>query len=98
MSKEMVGFREVFSLPAAPKTWSGENDPYAANAITKDRTTSITERFETPQNGTIGNEWCVVEGDPLGKYRMEIHVAEEYLGTLDFELVTPQDYDRATSR
>ena len=97
LSKEVFRFKEVFSLPAAPETWGGEDDPYAANEITQDRMTSITEKFETPQNGSIGHEWCVAEGDPLGKYSMEVHVDDDFLGKIDFELVAPHDYDRMLS-
>ena len=84
--ESLVKFKEIFRLPAEPEIWSAENDEFSTSRIAKDRRTSITERFAVPDDGWIGNSWCVVEGDPEGTYSMDVYVNGEFVKAFDFEV------------
>ncbi len=85
----MVKLREVFSLPAEPEMWSGEEDKYSPNTIAKDRLKSVTEKFAVPEDGWVSNTWCVAEGDPEGRYSMEISIDGTFVERFDFDVIRP---------
>ncbi|MCP4318509.1 MAG: hypothetical protein GY789_21470 [Hyphomicrobiales bacterium] len=92
-SNALIAYEEILKLPDQPEYWSGENDPYAANEVSKDRTISTTKKFETTDDGSIGNQWCVAKGDPLGNYSMTILIEGEIVGAFDFMVVAPDGFD-----
>ncbi len=83
---KLARYKEILSLPSAPKYWPGENNEFAANKITNNRRVSITERYVVPKNGWIKNTWCVVKGDPVGDYSIKVFVDETFVQQFDFEL------------
>lgn len=83
----IVRFREIFSLPTQPEYWGGEGNEFSPNKITKDRRTSVTEKFATPDEGWIGNSWCVAEGDPVGRYWMEVSINNVFVERFEFDVV-----------
>lgn len=97
-SAKLVQFTEEFSLPSEPDYWSNENNSYATNAISNDRKKSITKRFVLPQDGWIGNGWCVAKGDPNGTYSMKIFVSGVAIKEIDFEVVSLADYQKRSGK
>ncbi len=83
----LVKFTEIYTSSAAPKTWSGEGNPYGAQETSADRKSTRTEKFITTYKGWIENSWCVDEGDPLGDHKMEVHVDGQHIKTFDFQIV-----------
>lgn len=79
-----VHYREEFTLPAAPKAWSG--DAAKELQVSKDRRTAVIERDVAPENGVIGNFWSVVDGDPKGHYRIRVSVEGGPAQTFDFDV------------
>ncbi|MCP5083113.1 MAG: hypothetical protein GY948_15610 [Alphaproteobacteria bacterium] len=94
----IVQFTEKFSLPSEPAFWSSEDNSYATSAISKDRKTSVTKKYVVPEEGWIGNSWCVVEGDPLGVYKMRIFVSDVPIGEISFEIVSLADYRKRSAK
>ncbi len=97
-ANKLVQYKEVLSLPSPPKFWSGEGDPYSTNEIAKDRKQSVTQKFASAKAGVIGNEWCVVVGDPSGNYSLEISIDGKDVGTLEFKLVDWVEFKKTLSR
>jgi hypothetical protein len=65
--KQVVKWREEFTLPSAPEIWGADDVK-----LSEDRRTSTVER-ETPViGGTIQNFWAVAPGDPEGEYRISV--------------------------
>jgi hypothetical protein len=87
-AKDIVKFKEVFSLPTEPRIWGGENDKYSTSSVEKNRKTTITEEFAPVRGGWISNMWCVANGDPEGQYSMDVHIDGVFLKRFDFELRT----------
>jgi hypothetical protein len=83
----LIKFREVFTLPEEPNFWGGEINEYSPNAISKDRHTSVTEKFSILKNGWISNSWCVAEGDPEGKYSMDVYILGEFIKRFNFNVI-----------
>lgn len=90
-----VKMREVFTLPKEPDYWGGETDEFGTNRIVGDRRTSITERFEVLRDGWVANSWCVAEGDPEGRYTMEVFINDVFIERFDFLVREP---DESSSR
>lgn len=82
----VVSFKEIFSIPAEPATWSGEKDEFSPNVIAKDRKTAVTEKFAMPLEGWISHSWCVAAGDPAGNYSMDVHIEGKFAKRFDFEV------------
>ena len=87
----LVRYDEVFTLPAAPETWGGEDRDYATNTISQDRRTSMTSEFAVPVDGWIEHGWCVADGDPPGTYEMAIGIDGTPAATFTFTLVNPAE-------
>lgn len=85
--KGVIRFKEIFSLPTQPDFWGGERNEYSPNTITKDRQTSVTEKFAAPDKGWISNSWCVAEGDPEGHYSMEVSINNKFIERFEFEVI-----------
>lgn len=83
-TKSDVAVTEVYTLPAAPQTWGLRED--SDITISKDRRTATTPLLLTPEDGWIGNGWCVSEGDPEGEYSFEIRGGGTVLHRFVFEL------------
>jgi len=82
----LIKFREEFTLPAEPKFWSGENNEFATNRIINKRRTSITNEFSKPDKGWVKKVWCVVKGDPEGKYSIKVFFNDQFIKNFDFEV------------
>lgn len=85
----VIRYREVLQLPRAPAFWSGENDEYSPHRFSADRTTAITEAFAPLDDGWIGNDWCIAEGDPLGPHSIEVFIGERLARRFEFEVREP---------
>jgi len=89
LTSKLIRFREEFTIPTAPTTWSGESDEFATNTIIDERRTSVTNRFVTPDKGWVENVWCVLEGDPEGDYSMKVYFNDQFIKQFDFEVRRP---------
>jgi len=67
-----VKWREEFILPSAPVTWGKPAE--GAQTVSKDRTTSVSEREVEPVDGIIFNTWAVAKGDPRGRYTIRVTI------------------------
>lgn len=83
---KVVTFREVLTLPSDPAYWPHEPSEFDITAKSRDRTTTVTERHVAPEEGWIGNGWCVLEGDPKGAYSVEISINGQFAQRFDFEV------------
>ena len=91
-ASNIVKFTEEFSLPSEPNYWPNEDDSYATNTVSKDRKSSLTQKFVTPKHGWIENGWCIVEGDPLGIYKMKIFISDVFVYEFEFEVLTLDNF------
>jgi hypothetical protein len=78
-----VRWKEEFRLPVAPKTWG---DLENGQKIAKDNKTCITERTEAPKDGWIEHTWPELEGDPRGRYLMNVYVDGKLARTFKFSV------------
>jgi hypothetical protein len=76
-----VTWKEDFRLPVAPKTW-GELEK--GQRVAPDGKTCITEKTEQLKDGWIEHTWPELEGDPLGKYLMNVYVDDHLVRTFKF--------------
>lgn len=83
---KVVNVKEVLTLPSDPTYWPHEPSEFDTTAKFRDRTTTITERYVTPDKGWIGNGWCVLEGDPKGAYSAEVSIDGQFVQRFDFEV------------
>jgi archaellum component FlaG (FlaF/FlaG flagellin family) len=67
---ESVQVKEVFILPAKPKTWVDEEG--MSLPLQYDNKISVTQEVIKLENGTVSNSWCVVEGDPTGNHKIDV--------------------------
>lgn len=87
---DYIEFKEVFSLPAPPRSWGGvDGNEYSPTVTSQHRKIAITERFTTVEDGWLSNGWCVTEGDPEGIYKIEVFAYDQLLGTFEFEAFHP---------
>jgi hypothetical protein len=66
--------KEIFILPETPKVWSADEGVEGKQTLHHDNKISITEEDIKVVNGTIESMWCVAEGDPIGDYKIEVHI------------------------
>ena len=85
-AERLVRFKEVFSLPAEPEFWGEENDEFSTSKISENRTISVTEMFIPMQDGWIDHNWCVADGDPIGKHSIEVHINGQFAKRFDFQV------------
>lgn len=83
---KVVSFREVLTLPSDPAYWPHKASEFDITAKFRDRTTTVTERYVTPEEGWVGNGWCVLEGDPKGAYSVEVSIEGQFAQRFDFEV------------
>lgn len=82
-TQRRIEFKEIFTLPAAPKQW-GISD---AVELSADRKRATTRLYVTPDaSGYVSNYWSFSEGDPTGAHHFEIWVEGHYVTRLDFEV------------
>jgi hypothetical protein len=65
-SRPTVKWREEFTLPAPPSTWSGDEPAAEGQTISPNGMTSVVESDAVPINGVIEHVWEVAPGDPKG--------------------------------
>lgn len=78
-SKNTLGklaWREEFTLPGQP----GKGD-----------TLLVRKKSETPQNGWLGNTWCVTKGDPVGEHVIKAYVQDSLARAFTFFVVAPEE-------
>jgi hypothetical protein len=86
-SKALVKFKEVFELPIAPKIWGGAENEFKTSRTTNQRKTAVTERFFTLKNGWVENSWCVADGDPEGRYKIDVWLDGKFASTFKFKVI-----------
>ncbi len=74
-SMSELAWRDEFTLPATPG---------------KDPTLLVTRKRERPQNGWIGNTWCVTKGDPAGEHMIRVYVKDSLTRTFTFYVVSQE--------
>ena len=74
-SPSELAWRDEFTLPAIPG---------------KDPTLLVTRRREKPQNGWIGNTWCVTRGDPAGEHVIKVFVQDSLARAFTFFVVSQE--------
>ena len=79
-----VALRELISLPSAPKSWGVSAE---STRVSKDRRSAETDLDDDIADGVISNEWCVADGDPVGRYRIEVFEGPRLLHRFDFAVV-----------
>ena len=82
-TKDVVHWREEFSLPEAPASWGGEAEGHYI--LSADRRVATSERATAPTKGMIFNTWTIAAGDPPGHYRIRVFVEGELVKTFDFD-------------
>lgn len=85
-TKTAVEITEVLRLPSAPETWAPGSD---GSDISGDGLNATTALSLVPQDGWITHGWCVAEGDPAGRYRIEVSTGSKSLQVFGFELKAP---------
>jgi hypothetical protein len=81
-----VAITERFTLPAPATHWGNPD-----SNVSVDRSEASTELNESLDDGVLTNGWCVVEGDPIGKYVIDVFHGGRRLHRFTFE-VTEQTY------
>jgi hypothetical protein len=84
-NKSRVRWREEFTLPAAPVTWSAGDIP-GDQKISPDRKVSVIDREVEPENGMIYNSWSVAPGDPKGRYVIRVIIEDTLERVFVFEV------------
>jgi hypothetical protein len=70
--RSRVRWREELHLPAAPATWGSER--IGKRSVSADQRTLVTEREVETRSGYIFNAWQVEQGDPVGRYTLQVTV------------------------
>ncbi len=73
-SKPVVKWREEFTLPSAPATWSDGDSPDPRPTLSSDRKISVLEVEAEPVRDTIDHMWEVAPGDPEGHYVIRVTI------------------------
>lgn len=71
-----LAWRAEFTLPGQPGT---------------DPTLLVTKRSEKPQDGWVGDSWCVTKGDPVGEHVIRVYVQDSLARAFTFFVVAPED-------
>lgn len=79
-----VEVTEIYTLPAAPKTWGLSEG--SSIVVADDQLSATSTLSLTPEDGWIASGWCVSAGDPEGDYSFEIRSGDKVLHTFEFEL------------
>ncbi|TFI57302.1 hypothetical protein E2493_15650 [Sphingomonas parva] len=79
-----IRVREVLILPAPPRTW---NTDESITTISTDRRRAETELEQDLSEGMLSNDWCIADGDPLGRHRIEVYEGRRLLRRFDFQVV-----------
>ncbi len=74
---------ETLILPAPANQWNGSDQ----TAVSGDRRSAVTTVRIDPENMVVTNGWCVAEGDPPGRYRIEVRRNGKLIGRRSFVLV-----------
>jgi hypothetical protein len=85
-TKAAVEITEVLRLPSAPETWDPGSD---VSDVSSDGLNATTALSLVPEDGWITHGWCVAEGDPTGRYRIEVSTATKSLQVFGFDLRAP---------
>ncbi len=81
-------YKEIFTLPKAPKEWIGVEVTSEGSKISNNYRTAITERTVTPEKGMIESRWCIAEGDPTGKHQIQVFLDGQFVRQFDFDVVS----------
>lgn len=85
-----ITLTERFELPAPPVSWGGlDNDPIASKRIKNGRRVAESPIDVDLNHGIATNTWCVAEGDPPGKYRIDIVYRGKRLHSFKFNVLPP---------
>jgi hypothetical protein len=83
--KSKIRWREEFTLPAAPETWSS-TEWQGSQFISGDKRMSIIEREVEPVQGLISHSWEIAPGDPKGRYIIRVIVENCLQEVFEFEV------------
>lgn len=83
--KPKIKWREVFTLPTAPRTW-GPTEQEDKRRISEDKKVSVIEREVVPERGLIFNFWTIAEGDPAGRYLIRVFIEGVQAATFEFDV------------
>jgi hypothetical protein len=81
-SKGDVAVTEVFILPDAPLSWGDDPDL----TISADGRSATSQLSLTPEGGWIGHDWCVTDGDPVGRHSFEVKSGARLLHRFVFKI------------
>ena len=81
-------YKEIFTLPKAPKEWIGIDKTEEGSKITNNHRTAITEKIVKPENGWVDSRWCIEEGDHPGKHHMQVLFDGQFVRQFDFDVVS----------
>ncbi len=85
-------FTEKFTLPGSATNWGGnEGKGNVQTKVSPDRAAARTPVFVNLADGMATNGWCVAEGDPAGRYKIEVYDAKRLLHRFDFDVVLPPE-------
>lgn len=71
---------ETLILPEPAGTW----EAYASTLYSDDGRSATNHLSLVPDDGWIGNAWCVGEGDPTGDHKIIVEIAGAVVATFDF--------------
>jgi hypothetical protein len=84
-TKQKVRWREEFTLPAPPKTWTevkkSESQTFSGNGKT-----CVLEGETKAGTSVIHNSWTVVPGDPKGRYVIRVTIEDSEDRVFEFEV------------
>jgi hypothetical protein len=74
---------ERLILPAPASQWNSNE----RTTVADDRRSALTTIPVEPDSMIMTNGWCVADGDPLGRYRIELRRNGKLIGRRNFVLV-----------
>jgi hypothetical protein len=87
--RKIVGLREEFQLPVAPKVWNSP-DSGGDFKVSPDGRTGTTEADAIIEDGALMHAWAVADGDPAGAHVIRLYLEGKLVRTFNFEVVAPQ--------
>lgn len=81
---DMVAYTETLHLPAPAQDWG---DDTSGLDISKDGMTVSRDDEPKLDKGWFGGGWCLVEGDPVGRYTLDVTVDGEVVHTFTYVVV-----------